>query len=169
MSVLARSYVNGCGLHDSYSMNLRVHLALLTAIGIVHSVFVTAFFSPGNVPLAPISSPTRSSLTTATPYHYGLKMLTVAKADSTVSESGEEKTSIVVIGLNGALQRMVEFAPPKGLKIGGVNRAASVGTGIGGKGQNVCVALRLLAERSNGDVDVTLAHFAGGKSGSRVL
>ena len=71
------------------------------------------------------------------------------------------------MGLNGALQRTIVFAPPKGLKVGDVNRASSVGAGIGGKGQNVCVALRTLAEKGleDGGVDVTLAHFAGGKSG----
>ena len=46
----------------------------------------------------------------------------------------------MVVGLNGALQRTIVFAPPKGLKVGDVNRASSVGAGIGGKGQNVCVA-----------------------------
>lgn len=79
--------------------------------------------------------------------------------------------TIVVVGLNGALQRTIVFKPPKGLHVGHVNRASSVGQGIGGKGQNVCVALRKLAEGGGcggdggGEVDVTLAHFAGGKSG----
>lgn len=81
----------------------------------------------------------------------------------------EAKRAIVVVGLNGALQRTIVFKPPKGLHVGHVNRASSVGQGIGGKGQNVCVALRKLAEGGAGDgggeVDVTLAHFAGGKSG----
>lgn len=77
----------------------------------------------------------------------------------------------MVVGLNGALQRTIVFAPPKGLKVGDVNRASSVGAGIGGKGQNVCVALRTLAEEGgeDGGVDVTLAHFAGGKSGESGL
>lgn len=84
---------------------------------------------------------------------------------SSSSSSGER--TVVVVGLNGALQRTIVFAPPKGLKVGDVNRASSVGAGIGGKGQNVCVALRTLAEEGveDGGVDVTLAHFAGGKSG----
>lgn len=79
--------------------------------------------------------------------------------------------TIVVVGLNGALQRTIVFEPPKGLKVGDVNRASSVGAGIGGKGQNVCVALTKLAEGTAGGdagVDVTLAHFAGGKSGGVV-
>lgn len=90
------------------------------------------------------------------------------------SSGGAERSrrSIVIIGLNGALQRRLVFKPPKGLKVGSVNRAASVDAGIGGKGQNVCVALRLLGQaggggkRDGGDIDVTLAHFAGGKSGT---
>ena len=82
------------------------------------------------------------------------------------SSGGEGNRRVVVVGLNGALQRTIVFAPPKGLKVGDVNRASSVGAGIGGKGQNVCVALRTLAESGEqGGLDVTLAHFAGGKSG----
>lgn len=96
--------------------------------------------------------------------------------------AAKERRAIVVVGLNGALQRTIVFKPPKGLHVGHVNRASSVGAGIGGKGQNVCVALRKLAEGGKGDadadadadaqegggaVDVTLAHFAGGKSGER--
>ncbi|KAJ1424277.1 Ribokinase-like protein [Ochromonadaceae sp. CCMP2298] len=46
---------------------------------------------------------------------------------------------VVVVGLNPALQRTITLA---GLKVGGVNRAASVEVGIGGKGQNVIVASR---------------------------
>lgn len=100
-------------------------------------------------------------------------------ATSTTS-NGEEATkrrAIVVVGLNGALQRTIVFKPPKGLHVGHVNRASSVGAGIGGKGQNVCVALRKLeegggdaegaAQEEGGAVDVTLAHFAGGKSGEQ--
>lgn len=101
-----------------------------------------------------------------------VRMSSLAAAPTKVPVSPR---SIVVVGLNGALQRTIVFKPPKGLHIGHVNRASSVGQGIGGKGQNVCVALRKLAEGGGcgggaGDgagceVDVTLAHFAGGKSG----
>lgn len=84
--------------------------------------------------------------------------------------STRRRRAIVVVGLNGALQRTIVFKPPKGLRVGDVNRASSVGAGIGGKGQNVCVALRTLAEgEDREDVDVTLAHFAGGKSGEQCL
>lgn len=86
--------------------------------------------------------------------------------------SEDYRRSLVVVGLNGAQQRTIIFKPPKGLRVGDVNRASSVGSGIGGKGQNVCVALRTLAEGggvaddgAQREVDVTLAHFAGGKSG----
>ncbi|CAM9387524.1 unnamed protein product [Ectocarpus sp. 6 AP-2014] len=89
--------------------------------------------------------------------------------------SEDSRRSLVVVGLNGAQQRTIIFKPPKGLRVGDVNRASSVGSGIGGKGQNVCVALRTLAEGggvaddgAQREVDVTLAHFAGGKSGESV-
>lgn len=97
-----------------------------------------------------------------------------AAADGDAAEGSKmplAQRTIVVVGLNGALQRTIVFKPPKGLHVGNVNRASSVGQGIGGKGQNVCVALRKLAEGGGcgggggGEVDVTLAHFAGGKSG----
>lgn len=86
------------------------------------------------------------------------------------SKAPLSQRTIVVVGLNGALQRTIVFKPPKGLHVGHVNRASSVGQGIGGKGQNVCVALRKLSDGGGcggdgGEVDVTLAHFAGGKSG----
>lgn len=90
-----------------------------------------------------------------------------------MSAGGEDsdRREIIVVGLNGALQRTIVFQPPKGLKVGNVNRASSVGAGIGGKGQNVCVALAMLAEGDKGEaidnagLQVTLAHFAGGRSG----
>ncbi|CAM9745786.1 unnamed protein product, partial [Ectocarpus fasciculatus] len=97
-------------------------------------------------------------------------------AASPARTSEDNRRSIAVVGLNGAQQRTIIFKPPKGLRVGDVNRASSVGSGIGGKGQNVCVALRTLAEgggvggdgAQGGEVDVTLAHFAGGKSGESV-
>lgn len=93
---------------------------------------------------------------------------TISSGDDNSSTS--RRRAIVVVGLNGALQRTIVFKPPKGLRVGDVNRASSVGAGIGGKGQNVCVALRTLAEgEGEEEVDVTLAHFAGGKSGEQYL
>lgn len=108
-----------------------------------------------------------SSSPLSTPRHLLLHKYKDAMMSSTGSSSGGEgNRRVVVVGLNGALQRTIVFAPPKGLKVGDVNRASSVGAGIGGKGQNVCVALRTLAESGEqGGLDVTLAHFAGGKSG----
>ncbi|CAM9614644.1 unnamed protein product, partial [Laminaria digitata] len=70
----------------------------------------------------------------------------MSSSGTTTTTSSSEERTVVVVGLNGALQRTIVFAPPKGLKVGDVNRASSVGAGIGGKGQNVCVALRTLAE-----------------------
>ncbi|CAM9912307.1 unnamed protein product [Ascophyllum nodosum] len=89
------------------------------------------------------------------------------------SGEGGDRREIVVVGLNGALQRTVVFQPPKGLRVGGVNRASYVGAGIGGKGQNVCVALTMMSEGDRNEeneagVHITLAHFSGGKSGESV-
>ena len=88
------------------------------------------------------------------------------------SGEGGDRREIVVVGLNGALQRTVVFQPPKGLRVGGVNRASYVGAGIGGKGQNVCVALTMMSEGDRNEeneagVHITLAHFSGGKSGEK--
>ncbi|CAM9394722.1 unnamed protein product [Discosporangium mesarthrocarpum] len=82
--------------------------------------------------------------------------------------AGKEDRGIFVVGLNTALQRGVLFSPPKGLEVGRVNRAAKVGEGVGGKGQNVCAALRRLAERGGEDISVTLAQFCGGRTGAAV-
>lgn len=129
-------------------------LVILVAAGIINPAPCLAFFSSRATSLSRRSAATGSS------------------SNLRMSEGGN-KRSIVVVGLNGALQRTIVFKPPKGLHVGHVNRASSVGSGIGGKGQNVCVALRTLAEGGGGEgvaggageVDVTLAHFAGGKSG----
>lgn len=131
-------------------------------VALVAAVPCLAFFPiPVRIPAAlPRPRPTRP---------LQMSSLTAPPAPPGAEEAA--KRAIVVVGLNGALQRTIVFKPPKGLHVGHVNRASSVGQGIGGKGQNVCVALRKLAECGDGaigeggDVDVTLAHFAGGKSG----
>ncbi len=45
--------------------------------------------------------------------------------------------SVLIVGLNPALQRTITVS---NLELGGVNRANNVKVGIGGKGQNACVA-----------------------------
>ena len=59
------------------------------------------------------------------------------------------KVSTLVVGLNPALQRRLVL--PGSLTPGDVHRVTTVQTGIGGKGQDVAVALSCLA--SSGDVD----------------
>ncbi|CAM9538986.1 unnamed protein product [Choristocarpus tenellus] len=88
-----------------------------------------------------------------------LKMMTI--------DNGEQR-SVVVVGLNSALQRRLVFSPPKGLEVGRVNRASKVGEGVGGKGQNVCVALRQIFRQDDTEMTVTLAQFSGGRSGTAV-
>lgn len=170
--------LNSCGLHDLRLMFSRFQLYLFLAVVLTASVPATAFVTRSNTRRGPVWSTTYCRLHREYPQrwkraeggvaHHPTKTMATSDMASIPAERTKANKSIVVVGLNGALQRTVVFAPPKGLKIGGVNRAASIGTGIGGKGQNVCVALRLLAERSDGDLDVTLAHFAGGKSGEMV-
>ncbi|CAM9575899.1 unnamed protein product [Pylaiella littoralis] len=172
---------------------LAVLVALVAAVFLVDlPAPCLAFFSPSSSSSS--SRGSRSSSTGSTPFSARLvkqmSSLTTAVAaaaaagpspgidTSTSSEETTKRRAIVVVGLNGALQRTIVFKPPKGLHVGHVNRASSVGAGIGGKGQNVCVALRKLvegggdaevaAQREEGAVDVTLAHFAGGKSGESV-
>ncbi|CAM9482157.1 unnamed protein product [Discosporangium mesarthrocarpum] len=70
---------------------------------------------------------------------------------------------LVVVGLNGAVQKQLHFPSTVGFSIGAVNRASSSTTGIGGKGQNVCVALSNLQEREG---STHLIHFCGGRAGA---
>eukprot|EP00584_Thalassiosira_punctigera_P016516 CAMPEP_0172551702 /NCGR_PEP_ID=MMETSP1067-20121228/40156_1 /TAXON_ID=265564 ORGANISM="Thalassiosira punctigera, Strain Tpunct2005C2" /NCGR_SAMPLE_ID=MMETSP1067 /ASSEMBLY_ACC=CAM_ASM_000444 /LENGTH=406 /DNA_ID=CAMNT_0013339515 /DNA_START=165 /DNA_END=1385 /DNA_ORIENTATION=+ len=74
--------------------------------------------------------------------------------------------SIVVVGLNAALQKRFVLAPGKNLEPGNVHRAHRCETGVGGKGQDVGVALSCLLSRrakeaSNDDKAVLLAQFLG--------
>ena len=66
-------------------------------------------------------------------------------------------SSVLVAGLNPALQRQVTFA--HGLTKGSVNRASGAGVGIGGKGQNMLVASTFMGVRE--DVKVDIAQFVG--------
>ena len=62
----------------------------------------------------------------------------------------------VVVGLNGALQKRFVLTPDNKLVPGNVHRAAEVQTGVGGKGQDVCITLSCL-----GYGDTRLAQFVG--------
>ena len=54
---------------------------------------------------------------------------------------------ILALGPNPALQRVLSFDSP--LEIGGVNRAASVQSYVGGKGQGMALALQRWAPGSS--------------------
>ena len=81
--------------------------------------------------------------------------------------------SIVVIGLNAALQKRFILPPSTNLKPGNVHRAYKCETGVGGKGQDVGVALSCLMsndkkEETTND-KVLLAQFLGkGAEGDQV-
>jgi fructose-1-phosphate kinase PfkB-like protein len=65
---------------------------------------------------------------------------------------------ILALGPNPALQRVLTFDSP--LEVGNVNRAASVQTYVGGKGQGMALALQRWAPGSS-----AVAHFLGGDNG----
>ena len=76
--------------------------------------------------------------------------------------------SIVVIGLNAALQKRFILPPSTNLQPGNVHRAHKVETGVGGKGQDVGVALSCLMSNNpkenqltKPDEKVLLAQFLG--------
>mmetsp|Transcript_609 Transcript_609/g.1046 ORF Transcript_609/g.1046 Transcript_609/m.1046 type:complete len:388 (+) Transcript_609:19-1182(+) len=73
----------------------------------------------------------------------------------------------IIVGLNGALQKRF-ILPDNGILVpGNVHRAASVQTGVGGKGQDVAIAMNCLAPES--DSGLRLAQFVGcGSSGNSV-
>ncbi|CAM9240665.1 unnamed protein product, partial [Choristocarpus tenellus] len=72
------------------------------------------------------------------------------------------ESSVIVVGLNGAIQRQIRFPPTAGFSIGTVNRASSSTSGIGGKGQNVCVALSGIQQKKG---LTHLVQFSGGQTG----
>ena len=83
--------------------------------------------------------------------------------------------SVVILGLNAALQKRFVLPPNTELTPGNVHRG-EVETGVGGKGQDVGVAMSILmddgssAEERRGENDrrVLLAQFLGGASGEYV-
>eukprot|EP00579_Thalassiosira_antarctica_P001245 CAMPEP_0201869278 /NCGR_PEP_ID=MMETSP0902-20130614/2852_1 /ASSEMBLY_ACC=CAM_ASM_000551 /TAXON_ID=420261 /ORGANISM="Thalassiosira antarctica, Strain CCMP982" /LENGTH=437 /DNA_ID=CAMNT_0048394757 /DNA_START=24 /DNA_END=1337 /DNA_ORIENTATION=- len=77
--------------------------------------------------------------------------------------------SVVVIGLNAALQKRFILPPNKNLEPGNVHRAHQCETGVGGKGQDVGVAMSCLLSQApqttlnsnDKDKAVLLAQFLG--------
>jgi len=75
----------------------------------------------------------------------------------------------VVVGLNAAFQKRFVLPVDTSLEPGSVHRAASLEEGIGGKGQDVAIALSCLSSRKENNGDVRLAQFLGkGAEGDKV-
>ena len=89
--------------------------------------------------------------------------ITMSTNDSTTVHAFSQ--SIVVIGLNAALQKRFILPPKSNLEPGNVHRSQAVETGVGGKGQDVGVALSCLMKKdepSDSRKDkVLLAQFLG--------
>ena len=92
-------------------------------------------------------------------YLWHLLLVSVMSATTTQALS----TSIVVVGLNAALQKRFILPPNTNLEPGNVHRAYKSETGVGGKGQDVGVALSCLMskEKQSRDDKVLLAQFLG--------
>lgn len=67
--------------------------------------------------------------------------------------------SSLIIGLNPALQRAITFQ--SSIELGSVNRASNVNVGIGGKGQDVYVAGKMMNVFTNPANKLYLAQFLG--------
>jgi fructose-1-phosphate kinase PfkB-like protein len=73
--------------------------------------------------------------------------------------------STVIVGLNAALQKRFILPPTTTLVPGDVHRATEVQTGVGGKGQDVAIALSCLNFKN-----LQLAQFIGsGAEGNHFL
>ncbi len=68
----------------------------------------------------------------------------MASSSVTTTTTNALSQSIVVVGLNAALQKRFILPPGKNLEPGNVHRAHITETGVGGKGQDVGVALSCL-------------------------
>lgn len=76
----------------------------------------------------------------------------------------------VVVGLNAALQKRFVLPPSGTLVPGSVHRAERIEEGVGGKGQDVAVALSCLWGREGSGENVALAQFIGsGAEGDAVM
>lgn len=96
-----------------------------------------------------------------------LLSLVVMLSASAPASSLAPPSSTIVVGLNAALQKRFILHPEVKLTRGDVHRAESVEEGIGGKGQDVAVALSCLSRPPPG---VKLAQFVGtGGEGDAVL
>lgn len=94
---------------------------------------------------------------------YASTLLTLYNMSPSQSSADALSQSVVVIGLNAALQKRFILAPNKNLEPGNVHRAHQCETGVGGKGQDVGVAMSCLSDQkaSKNDEAVLLAQFLG--------
>jgi hypothetical protein len=72
-------------------------------------------------------------------------------------------TNILVVGLDGILQRSLAFSPPKGLMLGSTNTACTSSESPSGSGAELAVALSNNAANSRSSV--CLVQLVGGKTG----
>lgn len=75
-----------------------------------------------------------------------------------MTASSSTYPTTIVVGLNGALQKRFMLPNTDMLVAGNVHRATSVQTGVGGKGQDVAIALHCLEP---GQENLHLAQFVG--------
>lgn len=75
----------------------------------------------------------------------------------TISKAATTNDHVVVVGLNGALQKRFILPHRQSLVPGNVHRAATVDFGVGGKGQDVAIALHCLLNES----PIQLLQFLG--------
>ena len=86
----------------------------------------------------------------------------------TMQAAALSPSTTVIIGLNAALQKRFVLPPSKNLEPGNVHRSQRVEVGVGGKGQDVAVAMSCLSDITNDNVILT--QFIGeGPEGDAVL
>ena len=128
---------------------MRMHWnipSLLLPLLFVPTTITTAFFSP-------ISK-----------RHYQTKY-------STALNSNMDASSLLVVGLNAALQKRFILPSNTDLIPGDVHRATSIQQGVGGKGQDVLITLSCLQSKtSDTKKKISIAQFIGqGPEGDNVL
>jgi hypothetical protein len=89
--------------------------------------------------------------------------LSCAAAASAAHLVDASATNILIVGLDGVLQRSLAFSPPKGLMLGSTNTACTSSETPSGSGAELAVALSSNADSSR--ISVCLVQLAGGKTG----
>jgi fructose-1-phosphate kinase PfkB-like protein len=91
-------------------------------------------------------------------------MATMDTSSPSTSSTRTNNNAIVILGLNAALQKRMVLGDDKTLIPGNVHRATAVQTGVGGKGQDVAIAMNCLNMKN-----LQLAQFLGqGAAGDAV-